>query len=205
MDLKERFLKYVSYDTQSSEESDDIPLDRKTEGPPGGPARRDGGLGHDRGHDGPVRLRDGHRPRLERVRERPRHRLHRPRRHLARHERQGGETPRDRRVRRRRHRPERPADDAGCGLPRAGLLQGPHPDPHRRHDAAGRRRQGRRCGDYDRRGIPHGAPRGETRQDPHRLHPRRGGGPRRGFLRREGLRRRFRLHGRRRHGGRTGV
>ena len=34
---------------------------------------------------------------------------------------------------------------------------------------------------------------------------RRRGGPRRGFLRREGLRRRFRLHGRRRHGGRTGV
>ncbi len=51
----------------------------------------------------------------------------------------------------------------------------------------------------------HGAPRGETRQDTHRLHARRGGGPRGRFLRREGLRRRFRLHGRRRHGGRTGI
>ena len=42
--------------------------------------------------------------------------------------------------------------------------------------------------------IPPDAPRGETRKNPHRLHPRRRGGPGRGFLRCGQISRRFRLH-----------
>lgn len=109
-------------------------------------------------------------PATPRMRERSGHRLHRPCGHLARHERQRRPATHHRGVRRRRHRPQRTAHDARRGVPRAGVLQGPHADPHRRHDAARGRRQGGRGGGHERRGIPHDASRGRTRQDPHRLH-----------------------------------
>ena len=62
MDLKERFLKYVSYDTQSSEESTTFPSTEKQKVLLAALRDEMEAAGHDRSHDGPVRLRDGHRP-----------------------------------------------------------------------------------------------------------------------------------------------
>ena len=89
MELKDRFLKYVSYDTQSSEQSNTFPSTEKQKVLLAALADEMRTLGMTDVTMDRYGYVMGTIPGHARVRERPRHRLHRPRGHLARHERPG--------------------------------------------------------------------------------------------------------------------
>ena len=203
----ERFLRYVAYDTQASEDSTtypstpgqlvllaDLAAELKAMGLADAAMDAHGYVMATVPATSPEGRRAGDR-------------LHRPRRHLARDERRERDADRPPRLRRPRPGPAR--------RPRRGAARGRHPLPRRvprprhrhrlGHDAARRRQQERRGGDHDRGRVPAGASRDSARTDSHRVHARRGGRPRHHPLRRRPLRRPLRLHDGRRAAGRAGV
>ena len=203
----ERFLRYVTYDTQSREDATTYPST------PGQLVLlRDlvaelQGHGHRRRGDGRARLRDGDHPGHDRQAGRAGDRLHRARRHVARDERRQRHAARAPRLRRPRSRAAR-RPRGGPARRRLALPWGVPRPRHRHgigHDAARRRQQERRGGDHDRGGIPDGASGDPARGHPHRVHAGRGGRPRHRALRRGPLRRPLRLHDGRRAARRARV
>ncbi len=138
-----------------------------------------------------ARLRHGDHPGYLTEGGRAGRRLHRPRGHLAGDERRRGQADRPPELPGRGHRA------AGRSRRGAAAVRDPLPQRadrrrhHHRlgHHPAGRRQQGRRGRDHGRRRVPDGASGDPARDDPHRLHPRRGGGHRHQVLRRAEVRR----------------
>ena len=153
MELKRQIseIRFVRHPERRVERN--FPLDRETAGAARLSGRRDEGPGPHRGHGGQVRLRHGYDPRDAGCEKAPVIGFIAPRGHRTRYERRRRETARHRELRRQGHPAERRRDDESRGLSGAELLQGTYADPHGRHDAAGRRRQGGRGGDHDRCGI----------------------------------------------------
>ena len=158
--LLERFLRYVQIDTTARQDTEDYPSS------PGQlelgrllVAELAGGRGGRR-PAGPAWHRFGNNSRHgQRIP--PGDRVLRPSGHVAGDDRQGGQAAGDPRLCRRRHCPARRPEqgDSRGRQPRIGRDAGPHDHHHRRHDAAGRRRQGRR-GDHHGNGrLADGAPR----------------------------------------------
>lgn len=204
-ELKERFLRYVAFDTQSDPESETFPSTAKQLALLNRLVEEMISLGMTEVEIDPNGYVTGTVPGHAGVRIETRDRLHRACRYESRHERGGHSSPLDRALRRRRYSAERLAFDAGEGFSRALFFQGSYADRDRRYDVARGRRQGRRGRDHDGGGLAARPSRDSARQDPHRIHSRRGDRPGSGLFRREALRGPFRLHGGRRLRGRTRV
>ncbi len=124
MNLKDRFLKYVSFDTQSDENSTTFPSTDKQLVLLNHLADEMRSLGLQDVTVDKYGYAMGTIPASEGCKKRPRHRIHLARRHLARHERQRRKTACHRELRRRRHRAQRLAHHARADFPELPLFKG---------------------------------------------------------------------------------